>query len=287
MARRQSVFEDLIDITSRLPWWVGMTLTLISYLILHGIAESEIKTIQGLEGMGENVRNQLFKSLASIGQYLLPFIFTLGAILSFFGRLKRHNLLASTNTPKSQSIIGGISWQDFELLVGEAFRKKGYKVTETPSGADGGIDLILTKSGEKTLVQCKHWRSRRVGVKVTRELYGVMVAHGAEYGVVVASGEYTEAAVKFASTNHIELVNGTRLTDMIRSAQQPTINTAKKTHADSPSFNGASLGAAKKPICPKCNTQMIKRTAKRGDNAGQLFWGCSSFPKCRETKHLL
>ena len=177
-----------------------------------------------------------------------------------------------------------MSWQQFELLVGEAYRRMGYAVSEMPSGADGGIDLVLTKAGEKTLVQCKHWRSRRVGVKVIRELYGVMVANGAEYGVIVASGEYTSEAVKFASTNHIELINGTRLTGMIRSAQQPAINTARKTHTNSPSYNGSMLGAAKKPICPKCNTQMVKRTAKRGNNAGQAFWGCSNFPKCRVTQ---
>ncbi len=162
-----------------------------------------------------------------------------------------------------------MSWQEFELLVGEAFRRKGYKVAETPNGPDGGIDLVLTKASKKTLVQCKHWRSRRVGVKVIRELYGVMVANRAEYGVVVASGEYTEEAIKFASANHIELINGTRLTGMIRSAQQPTINTARKTHADTPSYSNPMLGNVEKPTCLKCNAQMVKRTAKRGNNAGQ------------------
>lgn len=284
MARKQSVFEDLIDITRRLPWWAGGGLALVSYIVLHGIAEAELSSLQGLEGMGENVKNQLIKSMARIGQYLLPFIFTMGAILSFFGRAKRKKLLVSANSPQGQSIINGMSWQEFELLVGEAYRRKGYAVSETPSGADGGIDLVLTKAGEKTLVQCKHWRSRRVGVKVIRELYGVMVANGAEYGVIVASGEYTSEAVKFASTNHIELINGTRLTGMIRSAQQPAINTARKTHTNSPSYNGSMLGAAKKTICPKCNIQMVKRTAKRGNNAGQAFWGCSNFPKCRVTQ---
>lgn len=33
--------------------------------------------------------------------------------------------------------------------------------------------------------------------------------------------------------------------------------------------------------CPKCGTPMILRTAKSGKNAGNKFWGCRSFPKCR------
>lgn len=33
-------------------------------------------------------------------------------------------------------------------------------------------------------------------------------------------------------------------------------------------------------ICPKCGKPMVLRTAKKGENVGQQFWGCSGFPKC-------
>lgn len=33
-------------------------------------------------------------------------------------------------------------------------------------------------------------------------------------------------------------------------------------------------------ICPKCGKLMVLRTAKKGENVGQQFWGCSGFPKC-------
>ncbi len=35
--------------------------------------------------------------------------------------------------------------------------------------------------------------------------------------------------------------------------------------------------------CPKCGAEMVLRTAKRGANAGNQFWGCSNYPPCRET----
>ncbi len=38
------------------------------------------------------------------------------------------------------------------------------------------------------------------------------------------------------------------------------------------------------PICPKCHKKMVKRIAKNGENAGNIFWGCSLFPKCKELK---
>lgn len=36
------------------------------------------------------------------------------------------------------------------------------------------------------------------------------------------------------------------------------------------------------PLCPRCSSAMVRRTAKGGENAGKEFWGCSNFPKCRE-----
>jgi len=35
------------------------------------------------------------------------------------------------------------------------------------------------------------------------------------------------------------------------------------------------------PRCPKCGSKMVLRTAKRGDNQGGKFWGCSRYPECR------
>ncbi len=41
-----------------------------------------------------------------------------------------------------------------------------------------------------------------------------------------------------------------------------------------------------KKICPRCGKELVLRTAKKGDNQGNQFWGCSGFPHCRyiETK---
>ena len=33
--------------------------------------------------------------------------------------------------------------------------------------------------------------------------------------------------------------------------------------------------------CPKCNSEMVLRTAKKGANAGNKFWGCAQYPRCR------
>lgn len=35
------------------------------------------------------------------------------------------------------------------------------------------------------------------------------------------------------------------------------------------------------PLCPKCGREMVLRTAKKGSNLGEQFWGCPDYPGCR------
>ena len=39
--------------------------------------------------------------------------------------------------------------------------------------------------------------------------------------------------------------------------------------------------ATNEPACPNCGGKMVKRVAKSGANTGKVFWGCSTFPKCK------
>lgn len=44
---------------------------------------------------------------------------------------------------------------DYEHLVGEYFRRLGYRVTVTPASNDYGIDIIATRGNEKIAIQAK------------------------------------------------------------------------------------------------------------------------------------
>ena len=39
-------------------------------------------------------------------------------------------------------------------------------------------------------------------------------------------------------------------------------------------------------FCPRCGAPLVLRVAKKGTNAGQSFYGCSSFPKCRYIQNI-
>lgn len=118
--------------------------------------------------------------------------------------------------------IRALSWQDFERLVGEGFRRLGYSVEEQGGATpDGGIDLVLRKDGAKTIVQCKHWRSRQVGVEPIRELYGVMVGEKADGVLFVASGDHTREAKTFAEGKPIGLIDGKGVLELVERVRSP------------------------------------------------------------------
>ena len=276
--RKQTPFEDFIELVALFPWWVGLILAVVSYLWLHSIAIAPMVTATQPGQVGEVMTQSMYKGLATAGQYIVPLICTLGALFSALGRRKREQLFSDVEQSDSAGALNEMSWQEFEMLVGEAFRRKGYSINETGGGgADGGVDLVLRKEGDKFLVQCKQWKAYKVGVTTIRELYGVMAAEGAVGGFVVTSGVFTQEAKSFAQGKSIDLIDGPELTAMIRQVQrQPQATSAIPQRAP---LNVAAAIAT--PSCPKCGSTMIRRTAKKGSNAGNAFWGCSDYPQCR------
>ena len=276
--KKQSAFEDLVKISAMSPWWAGVLLALIAYFICHRYAIAEIPPATSMAQMGANVSSLIGKTLATFGQYLLPLAFLVGAGISAYGRHKRAGLFENVHEGSSSSVLDGMTWQEFEMLVGETFRRRGYTVTETGGGgADGGVDLVLKKDGAKFLVQCKQWKALKVGVTIISELYGVMVAGGAVGGFVVTSGVFTQEAKLFAEGINIVLIEGYELTAMIKKIPSPPQSAIATTQL----VFQRSKAASTDPSCPKCGKVMVKWTVKQGANFGGTIWGCTGYPQCQ------
>jgi len=255
VARRSG---SILEILATLPWWVNITLAAVVYPSF----KYWIPAIKFQDPFYRGIVMAL-QSFAPVATGLLLFV----AALSAFNAWRKRELL---ERQKGIGTLRKTSWQEFEELVGEAYRRKGYTVTESGGGgADGGVDLIVRKNGERLLVQCKHWKTDKVGVKVVRELYGVVAGEGATGGVVISSGTFTQEARDFAKGKPLELLDGSELLGLIAEVQKTPM----------PVSNGVDGSA-----CPLCGAEMVLRTAKRGSKAGEKFWGCSGFPKCRGTK---
>jgi restriction system protein len=109
-----------------------------------------------------------------------------------------------------------LSWKQFEDLVGEAYRRQGYAVKEMlGGGTDDGVDLILTRNGETTLVQCKRWRGLAVPDGIARQLYGVLMNRSATAAKLVATSQFTPEAIGFANGRPIELVDAEALLELL------------------------------------------------------------------------
>lgn len=71
----------------------------------------------------------------------------------------------------------------------------------------------------------------------------------------------------------------------IKARKPVTVKSAITEPIKSEQVNNVIIEVAS-PNCPKCNEAMVQRVAKKGARQGQLFFGCSQFPKCRGTVNL-
>lgn len=175
----------------------------------------------------------------------------------------------------SLDALRALSWKEFEELLGEAYRRKGYTVTENQNaGPDGGIDLRLRQKGHDTLVQCKHWHSTHVSVRTVRELYGILLHEHAAQAILVCSGSFTKDALLFAQDKPLQLIDGDALLTLLGSLAP----------ADPAPAVVKNPSVAPSPACPLCNSPMNKRLAKHGPSSGHSFYGCTRYPICRGTR---
>lgn len=278
MARKKtSALDDLMEIGMKLPWQAALVLAVLAYFGFHYLATlPPVPTViadpkQMGQAMGATVVRQFAITFGTFLQYLVPVALLIGAAIAAFKRRRQSALHQSVAVSPNRNALEQMNWRQFEGLVTEVFRRKGFEVVERGgSSPDGGVDVELRAGKDKYLVQCKQWKVTKVGVATVRELYGVMAAEGAVGGFVVASGEFTEEAKRFAEGRSIELVP----TDVL-------LRLVQQTAGDLPAVQAASMV---EPVCPKCGSQMVMRTAKKGENAGASFWGCSQYPACRGTR---
>ncbi len=174
-----------------------------------------------------------------------------------------------------QDVFEQIEWRRFEAVVEALFAKAGFETRSQSHGADGGVDVWLHARSDAqkpvSIVQCKHWVGKRVGVDKVRELKGVMASHGMTRGNFATTSTFTPDAIAFARQNGIHLLDIEGILRLID----------KRSQEDQAALLAvATEGEFWKPTCVNCGTKLV---ARRGRAGGKPFWGCSSFPRCRTT----
>ncbi len=263
MARRRkqdTILDDLHEVFLVVPAWLCLPVALIAYIAINVAMNAFAGSHPMLKGLAQNV--PLFGGIA----VLLVLLAGLTAAIKKWARRRLYDGQTSLES------IRDLSWSDFERLIGEAYRRQGYEVTENGGGgADGGIDLKLRSRSETVIVQCKRWKVYKVGLSPIRELYGVLIAERADRAIFVTTGVYTGDAKNFAAGKPLELIDGAALSRLIPSIGNQPGSQSLEVITD-------KVGVIEEaPECPVCRRSMLIRTARRGSNAGSRFWGCPAY----------
>lgn len=170
-----------------------------------------------------------------------------------------------------------MGWNEYSVLIADYFVREGFLVREQPTG---GVDFDLVKGEQRYLAQCSQWRSRKVDENAVRELYQIMAARNAAGGYILTCGEFTPAAVKFASGKRIELINGADLRQMVEEVQQAD---SELTAPRAQVRDDEATAPRRVILCPRCGRSMTRRTDRV---SGRDYYGCSRYPSCRGRREI-
>lgn len=130
----------------------------------------------------------------------LPELYSAEDILHLYSSIKELVVTLRENP----YLLRDISHREFEEVVAELFRAKGYQVDLTKRTRDGGKDIIAIHTDHfgiksKYFIECKHYaESNKIGVDVVRTLHGVKnTKDGPNKTIVATTSTFTEDARKF------------------------------------------------------------------------------------------
>jgi restriction system protein len=178
----------------------------------------------------------------------------------------------------NKAFLKSLEWKRYEEVCMEYLKIKNCEANVTCTGADGGVDIrVCDKNGRLLAIgQCKAW-NKPIGVNLIRELYGIMAAEQVRHGIFLTTSIFSQDAIEFAKDRRLLLIDADEFVDLING-----LDDISKRRID----GIATEGDYSTPTCVHCNVKMVKRIIKKGINAGNEFWGCINYPKCKITMHL-
>lgn len=116
------------------------------------------------------------------------------------------------NSIKQLDYMNGYQFQSF---LNALFEKIGYIVEKTNLSHDQGADLLISKFGEKTIVQAKRHKEN-VNNRAIQEVTAALKHYKADKGIVVITSSFTKSAIELAESNNIELIDRKKLKMLIQ-----------------------------------------------------------------------
>ena len=100
---------------------------------------------------------------------------------------------------------------EFEEVIVGLYGALGHTAKRTGGPGDRAFDIVVVaKSGQHWIVQCKQWRGA-VGESVVREFFDAMSREHAAQGAIITTTRFTPKAIQWAQGKLIHLYDGPAL----------------------------------------------------------------------------
>jgi len=167
------------------------------------------------------------------------------AVVSARVQAKREERARAEAAASGEDILKGMGWREFEVLISESFRLRGYRVVELIGGGEEhSFDIVLSRQQRTYLAHCRPLIGDRLDVEVVRGLDARRAVRGAAGGMVVSGARFTREAVQFAKERQVTLISGSALRSLIsqaRTLRQSAVNSPRATPADTPGADRAKV----------------------------------------------
>ena len=178
MARR-----SLFSFLSEQPWWVSLLVAALMFAVV----------------------DLVFPPFA----FFVALPFALVAVYFLYRQIRRGS---PVNVPERLAALRDMPWENFSLLVEEAYRRQRYTVESSKHAA---FDFMLRKGEKSTLVQCRRWKVNQIGAGPLAELHEAALRLGAFDSICIGTGVFSDKAREYAADKRITLVTGPPLVELI------------------------------------------------------------------------
>lgn len=170
--------KSLFAILLRSPWWWSFLIAAVWVLLVRVFMP------------------EVYRAVAMLGAF--PFV-----VVGVVSAWRQRNKPTPERVSMALTHLANMTWKQFSPLIEQAFAQQGFNVTPLNSNS---ADLLLEKSGQLTLVNCKRWKAATLGVEVLRDLKALQVSQNATHAAYLSLSLPTGVALKFAKDNDIQLI---------------------------------------------------------------------------------
>ena len=160
-------------------------------------------------------RENLFVKMLRITLLVIlsPFVLVF-SIRERKNRRKQSKINADKIKIYNMSQIDSLSGTEFENYLKLLFEQMGYFVQTTKKSKDFGVDLILEKKGQKTIVQAKRY-NHTVGISAVQEIISARAHYGIFQAIVVTNQTFSKEAEMLAEENKVMLAGRTEIDGLV------------------------------------------------------------------------